>query len=128
MVRRIRELASWDPQAFAALQKLLDGFVLGGEEKLSDSARRSLEWRAMLIIHPWLHVVELELVSRWLWTNHVEVFILWYDGSWNHFKNKIKNGNSGIIIVKPSYYNIGNANFARFTQTLSISQASRTLV
>ncbi|KAF2129023.1 hypothetical protein P153DRAFT_431837 [Dothidotthia symphoricarpi CBS 119687] len=59
--------------------------------------------RAFLLYHPQDHVEELDLITRWLLMHHVEVGNAWYDGSWDHFKQQITGGGSGIIIAHPDF-------------------------
>lgn len=58
-----------------------------------------LDRRAFLFFHPEYHMEELELLTRWLLMHHVEVGSLWANGSWDHFRDNIREGGSGVIIV-----------------------------
>lgn len=67
-----------------------------------------IDRRAFLIFDPEQHAEELDLVTRWLLIHHVEVCNFWSKGAWDHFKQHIFDGQSGIIIVsailEPSLY------------------------
>ncbi len=58
-----------------------------------------LDRRAFLLYHPQEHLEELEFTARWLLMHHVEVGTTWYEGSWEHFKQQILKGGSGVILV-----------------------------
>ncbi|KAF1979178.1 hypothetical protein BU23DRAFT_595140 [Bimuria novae-zelandiae CBS 107.79] len=52
------------------------------------------------------HDAKHELITRWLMMNHVLIFNSWTMGlhnAWDAFKDKIMNGQSGIIIAAPDY-------------------------
>lgn len=62
-----------------------------------------VERRAFLLYHPEDHAEELDLLTRWLLMHHVEVGNAWYDGSWDHFKQSIMRGGTGVIIAHPGF-------------------------
>lgn len=64
-----------------------------------DKENKILDRRAFLIFHPGDHSKELELITRWLLMHHVEVCSFWFDGSWDYFRQKVKAGGSGVVIV-----------------------------
>jgi chromo domain-containing protein 1 len=54
---------------------------------------------AFLMFNPRDHTKELELITRWLHLHHVEVRNVWVDGAWEHFKQNIVIGGTGVILV-----------------------------
>ena len=65
----------------------------------SDGANPFVERRAFLIYHPEQHAGELALVTRWLIMHHVQIGSAHYEGAWEDFRQQIKKGGSGVIIV-----------------------------
>lgn len=62
--------------------------------------------KAFLLFHPQQHLEELDIITRWLLMHHVEVGNAWFDGSWEHFKEQILHGESGVIIVCADFVGI----------------------
>jgi chromo domain-containing protein 1 len=74
--------------------KLNFGDLFGDEQ-----GGKMLAQTAFLMFHPRDHAKELELITRWLHLHHVEVGNVWLDGAWEHFKQNIVGGGTGVIIV-----------------------------
>jgi len=70
-----------------------------GELFRDEQGGKMLAQAAFLMFHPRDHAKELELITRWLHLHHVEVRNVWLDGSWEHFKQNIIGGGTGVIIV-----------------------------
>ncbi|PSN67813.1 hypothetical protein BS50DRAFT_349495 [Corynespora cassiicola Philippines] len=63
-----------------------------------------LQPNAFLAFHPELHVKEIELLTRWLIMQHVQVYNFWFDGAWDSFKTLVLDEEgTGIIITHPDY-------------------------
>jgi chromo domain-containing protein 1 len=66
-----------------------------------EGEKNMLDRKAFLLYHPVDNQAELELMTRWLWLNHVEVSNAHFEGAWEqyareHVKQK---SNSGILVV-----------------------------
>ncbi|KAF2688760.1 hypothetical protein K458DRAFT_428271 [Lentithecium fluviatile CBS 122367] len=59
--------------------------------------------RAFVLFHPEDHMEELELITRWMLMHHVEVYSFWSEGAWDHFKDQIVKGGSGVIVAHPDF-------------------------
>ncbi|KAA8620471.1 hypothetical protein TUN199_04250 [Pyrenophora tritici-repentis] len=65
----------------------------------SDGANPFVDRRAFLFYHPEQHAEELALITRWLMMYHVQIGSATHEGAWEHFRQQIEQGGSGIIIV-----------------------------
>lgn len=94
------------------------------------TGKTMLDRRALLLYHPEDHVEDLEIITRWLLMHHVEVSNPWYDGCWDHFRQQIAKGGSGIVMVgqHPSIVTVRIANIPRHTPTSSIILSSQVSV
>lgn len=58
-----------------------------------------LDRRAFIMHDPEEQKEELELISRWLMMQHVEISSAWHDGGWDYFQRKTIAGKTGVVIV-----------------------------
>ncbi|PZC97145.1 hypothetical protein A1F95_04945 [Pyrenophora tritici-repentis] len=69
----------------------------------SDGANPFVDRRAFLFYHPEQHAEELALITRWLMMYHVQIGSATHEGAWEHFRQQIEQGGSGIIIAHPDF-------------------------
>lgn len=66
-----------------------------------ERGKNMLDRKAFLLYHPVENQEELELVTRWLWLNHVEVSNARFEGAWEQYAREYveKKHSSGILVV-----------------------------
>ncbi|KAH7073887.1 hypothetical protein BKA63DRAFT_514985 [Paraphoma chrysanthemicola] len=62
-----------------------------------------MDRKALLLYHPEDHSEELEIITRWMLTHHVEVSSVWSAGCWEYFQQQVEKGGSGVVVAHPDF-------------------------